>query len=113
MNETVIRGSARRVLAIGMPINDAAASPVDALARDGMLILMESDPVRADDARRYFSSAGFAGRATVIPGDPRRMLYKLSGPFDVIFCHDDYLSSRHVIEKLLAPDGVLIANDGR
>ena len=48
--------------------------------------------------------------ATVIGGDPRRMLYKLAGPFDVIFCNPAYLSLRPMLEKLLATDGVLITN---
>ena len=47
---------------------------------------------------------------TVIGGDPRRMLYKLAGPFDVIFCNPAYLSLRPMLEKLLATDGVLITN---
>jgi len=38
------------------------------------------------------------------------MLYKLAGPFDVIFCNPAYLSLRPMLEKLLATDGVLITN---
>ncbi len=68
--------------------------------------------LRAEAARRFVSSTGLAARATVIGGDPRRMLYKLAGPFDVIFCDATYLSARDSLEKLLAPNGVLITNDG-
>jgi predicted O-methyltransferase YrrM len=74
---------------------------------------MESDPVRAERARQLFSKSGMSGKATVIGGDPRRMIYKLAGPFDAIFCDAAYLSARDTLEKLLAPDGVLIANDGK
>ena len=110
MDENV-RGRARRVLAVGVPIDETPASPTFALAPDGTLILMEGDPVRAENARRFLSNSGLAARATIIGGDPRRMLYKLSGPFDVIFCNHVYLSSsRDTLEKLLAPDGVLITN---
>jgi predicted O-methyltransferase YrrM len=112
MDENV-RGSAKRVLAIGVSFDEAAMSPVAALAPDGMLILMESDSARAEAARRHFSRSGLAARATVIGGDPRRMLYKLAGPFDVIFCAAEYLSPRERLEKLLAPDGVLITNEGK
>ena len=51
-----------------------------------------------------------SAKRTVIGGDPRRMLYKLAGPFDVIFCNPAYVSLRPILEKLLATDGVLITN---
>ena len=38
------------------------------------------------------------------------MLYKIAGPFDVIFCGEAYLPLRPMLEQLLAPDGVLITN---
>jgi hypothetical protein len=50
-------------------------------------------------------------RATVIAGDPARMLYKLAGPFDVIFCSGSHASVRPMLDKLLATDGVIITND--
>ncbi len=107
-----VAGTAKRVLAIGVPLDmpfaGTAVSPAAALARDGMLILMEGDRARADRARQLLFTAGLAARASVIAGDPRRMLYKLAGPFDVIFCDAAYLST--TIERLLSPDGVLITN---
>ena len=81
------------------------------LAPDGLLIVMESDTARAMEIRRNLSRRGLDHRATVIGGDPRRMLYKLAGPFDVIVCSAAYLSTRPALEKLLAPDGVIITND--
>jgi predicted O-methyltransferase YrrM len=106
-----VRG-AKRVLMIGMALDDRSLSPASMLAPDGMLIVMEADPVRAEQARQLFSRSGLADKATVIGGDPRRMMYKLAGPFDAIFCDVAYLSARETLEKLLAPDGVLVANDG-
>src|SRR6187397_1480782 len=104
MHENV-RGRAKRVLVIGAP---ADAGPIAAvLAPDGMLIVMESDAARAADMRSRLSSGGLGERATVIGGDPRRMLYKLAGPFDVIFYDAAYVSSRESLERLLAPDGVM------
>ena len=111
VNNTVHQ-SARKVLAVGMRI-DEASSPVKALALDGTLIVMEADPMRADEARRYISNAGLGTRATVIGGDPRRMLYKLAGPFDVIFYDAAYVSSRESLERLLAPDGVMISSEDK
>lgn len=109
MYESVL-GKARRVLVIGTQADNPEISPDTALAPDGMLIVMESDRARAEEVRRRLSSAGLSDRATVIGGDPRRMLYKLAGPFDVIFCGHTYLSIRPMLDKLLAPDGVLITN---
>jgi len=106
----IVRGRARRVLAIGVTFTDAELSPEEALAPDGMLILMERDPARAEQARQRFSSSGLGQRATVIAGEPRRMLYKLSGPFDVIFCEDADSAIRDKLATLLAPNGVLITH---
>ena len=104
-----------RVLAIGVPLDapveGASVWPTAALAPDGRLIVMEGDAARADEARRVLSASGLAARASVIGGDPRRMLYKLAGPFDVIFCDAAYLSARDLLQRLLAPNGVLITND--
>lgn len=108
MHETV-RGRAKRVLVIGAVGDNVQITPESVLAPDGMLIVMEEDAARAADMRSRLSSDGLAKR-TVIGGDPSRMLYKLAGPFDVIFCNPSYLSLRPMLEKLLATDGVLITN---
>ena len=95
---------ARRVLAIVAHAHDL--DRVDALRGNaGMLILMASDPVVAGAARsRFHSGAG----TTIIGGDPQRMLYKLSGPFDLIICAGSHASLRPALERLLAADGRLI-----
>ena len=103
-----VRGRAKRVLVVGLPPNDIGISPTAVLAPDGMLIVMEADAARAAEIRSRLASDGLGSRATVIGGDPARMLYKLAGPFDVIFCGDAHVSVRPMLEKLLAPDGVLI-----
>jgi hypothetical protein len=97
-----IRGRAKRVLVIGPVGADAAMSPDAVLAPDGMMILMgQVAPYAVASGRRF-----------VISGDPKRMLYKLAGPFDAIFCSSAYLPALNpMLDKLLAPDGVLITND--
>lgn len=104
-----VRGRAKRVLVIGAVADTPQISPDAVLAPDGILIVMEEDAARAADMRSRLSSDGSATR-TVIGGDPRRMLHKLAGPFDVIFCNPAYVSLRPMLEKLLTPDGVLITN---
>jgi predicted O-methyltransferase YrrM len=102
-----VREGAKRVLVVGSLAENDDISLERTLAPDGTVIFMESDADGVADMRRRFSNDR---RATIISGDPRRMLYKLSGPFDVIFCGAAYLSARAMLEKLLAPDGVLIAH---
>lgn len=99
------------MLVVGSPAAGTDFSHGIALAPDGMLIVMESDTARATEIRHNLLHNGLSDRATVIGGDPRRMLYKLAGPFDVIVCGAAYQSTRPMLEKLLAPDGVIITND--
>lgn len=105
-----VRGRAKRVLVVGPPPNDMEISPTAALAPDGMLIVMEADAARAAEIRHRLASDGLGNRVTVIGGDPARMLYKLAGPFDVIFCGDAHASVRPMLHTLLATDGLLITN---
>lgn len=108
----VVRGSAKRILVIGAAGEHSEISPVEALAAEGMLIVMEIDPGRAAQARNDFERAGLSDRASVIVGDPSRMLHKLSGPFDVIFYNGSQLGSmRDKLTALLRQDGILITND--
>ena len=106
----IVRGRAKRVLVIGSVAGSPDVSPDAALAPDGMLIVMEEDAERAAQMRDRLSRDGLTKR-TVIGGDPKRMLYKLAGPFDVIFYNPAYAPLRPQLEKLLATDGVLITDD--
>jgi predicted O-methyltransferase YrrM len=103
-----VRGKAKRVLVVGSTASDIAILPNAVLAPDGMLIVMEADAARAAEIRSRLATEGLGNRATVIGGDPARMLYKLAGPFDVIFCGDAHESVRPMLQKLLATDGVLM-----
>jgi hypothetical protein len=102
-----VRGEAKRVLVVGTPADDAPVSPDAVLASDGMLIIMEEDAGRAAEIRLRALNDGASNR-TVISGDPRRVVYKLAGPFDVIFCNRAYVSLRPQLEKLLGGEGVFI-----
>ena len=109
MDESV-RGRAKRVLVVGASSGEHGVAPHAAMAPDGLLIVIESDPARAAELRRTYQSDALASRCTVIGGDPRRILYKIAGPFDVIFCASQHLAVRPMLQQLLAPDGVLITN---
>jgi protein-L-isoaspartate O-methyltransferase len=71
----------------------------------GTLIVMEQDPDLADEARTRLSHLG--DKAVIISGDPRRMLYKLAGPFDTIVYDMRYDSIRPALEHLLVPGGIM------
>src|SRR5439155_5332198 len=76
---------ARRILEIGTAIGYSGIWLARALPPGGMLITMELDGARADEARKNFARAGVADRVTVMAGDASRMLHKVAGPFDLIF----------------------------
>ena len=97
------------MLVVGAPADDASVSPDAMLAPDGMLIIMAEDVDRAAEIRLRALNDGVSNR-TVITGDPRRFVYKLAGPFDVIFCNRAYVSLRPQLEKLLASAGVFITD---
>jgi aspartyl-tRNA(Asn)/glutamyl-tRNA(Gln) amidotransferase subunit A len=103
-------GDASRVLVVS-----AVLSSVLPLARalppDGLLIVMDADPDRGAAARRSIADAGLTDRATVIIGDPARMLYKIAGPFDLIVWNADPANEqwRPALLKLLSPHGRLVA----
>jgi predicted O-methyltransferase YrrM len=105
-----VRGSAKRVLVVGASGGEHGAAPYAEMAQDGVLIVIESDAARAAELRQTYMSDALGSRCTVIGGDPRRILYKLAGPFDVIFCASQHLAMRPILQQLLAPDGVLITN---
>jgi predicted O-methyltransferase YrrM len=98
------------VLVVGSAADDPEIAPQSMLTPDGMLIVMEADAARATELRRRLSQDAAGERTTIIGGDPRRMLYKLAGPFDVIVCDSAHLSLRPMLDKLLARHGVLITH---
>ena len=105
---------ASRILEIGTAIGYSGIWLATALPPDGMLITMEVDEGRAEEARRNFSRAGLASRVTVIVGDAQLKIAKVSGPFDLIFLDTDkqlYVPLLDRLVSLLRPGGVLVADN--
>jgi predicted O-methyltransferase YrrM len=105
---------ARRILEIGAAIGYSGIWLAAGLPPDGMLMTMELDPARAEEARRNLARAGLAERATVMVGDASRMLHKVSGPFDLIFQDGDkqlYVPLLPRLIDLLRPGGLLITDN--
>jgi predicted O-methyltransferase YrrM len=105
---------AKRQLEIGTAIGYSGLWLAGALPPDGMLITMERDPERARIARGYFERAGFADRVSVVLGDARLLLAKVSGPFDVVFQDADkglYEPMLDRLVELLRPGGLLVTDN--
>jgi predicted O-methyltransferase YrrM len=105
---------ATRVLEIGTAIGYSGIWLARALPPGGMLITMEIDPDRARTARANFERAGVADRANVMVGDARRLVAKVSGPFDLIFQDGDKPDYGPMLDRLVAllrPGGILVTDN--
>ena len=102
--------SRRRILEIGTGSGDATLKLAATLPADGLLITMEASAARAAEARLRFTHAAMSDRIIVIAGEPRRFLYKVRGPFDLIVHNDpdDRDALHDTLMAMLAPGGVLI-----
>jgi predicted O-methyltransferase YrrM len=105
---------ATRVLEIGTAIGYSGIWLAGALPAGGMLLTMETDEERAREARENFARAGLADRVSVIVGDAKLKLAKVSGPFDLIFQDGDKMLYTPLLDRLVAllrPGGLLITDN--
>ena len=105
---------AMRVLEIGTAIGYSGIWLARALPKGGMLLTVEMDQDRAMSARDNFARAGVADRVNVVVGDARRMLAKMSGPFDLIFQDGDKQLYGPLLDRLvdlLRPGGLLVTDN--
>lgn len=105
---------ATRVLEIGTGVGYSAIWLARALPPDGWLVSVEIDPTRAKAAAENFARAGVADRAHVMVGDARRLLSKVSGPFDLVFNDGDKRQHEALHDRLVAllrPRGLLVTDN--
>jgi predicted O-methyltransferase YrrM len=105
---------ATRILEIGTAIGYSGIWLAGALPAHGMLVTMEKDQKRAEQARENFVRARLADRVNVMIGDASRMLAKVSGPFDLIFQDGDkrlYLPLLDRLVGLVRPGGLLVTDN--
>jgi caffeoyl-CoA O-methyltransferase len=105
---------AQRILEIGTAIGYSGIWLGGALPPDGMLITLELDEGRAKEARENFARAGLSDRTSVIVGDARLKIAKVSGPFDLIFQDGDKRLYSPLLDRLvglLRPRGLLVTDN--
>jgi len=106
--------NATRILEIGTAVGYSGIWLAGALPRDGMLLTMEINAERAEEARANFARAGVADRVSVIVGDAQLKLAKVSGPFDLIFQDGDKRQYSPLLDRLVAllrPGGLLVTDN--
>jgi len=106
--------SARKILEIGTGYGCSGIQLARAMPDGGQLFTFEQNPARAAIARDHFAQAGVGDRVNVMVGDGSRMLYKVAGPFDLIFQDGDKLRYQPMLDRLvelLRPRGVLITDN--
>ncbi|HYM26019.1 MAG TPA: O-methyltransferase [Vicinamibacterales bacterium] len=105
---------AAKVLEIGTAIGYSGIWLARALPRGGMLLTLEMNAERAQEARGNFTKAGLADRVNVIVGDAERMIAKVAGPFDLIFQDGDKRQYSPLLDRLvglLRPGGLLVTDN--
>lgn len=105
---------ATRILEIGTAVGYSGIWLAGALPPDGMLLTLEMNTERAEEARTNFSRAGLADRVSVIVGDAQRMIAKVAGPFDLIFQDGDKQLYTPLLDRLvglLRPGGLLVTDN--
>ncbi len=105
---------AKQILEIGTAVGYSGIWLAGALPVDGMLITIDINETRAKEARENFARAGLADRVSVMVGDAKLKLAKVSGPFDVIFQDGDKLQYTPLLDRLVAllrPGGLLLTDN--
>ena len=105
---------ATRILEIGTAVGYSGIWLASGLQPGGMLLTLELEPQRAQEARDNFARAGVADRVSVIVGDATLKLAKVSGPFDLIFQDGDkqqYVPMLDRLVALLRPGGLLVTDN--
>jgi predicted O-methyltransferase YrrM len=105
---------AKHILEIGTAIGYSGLWLAGALPPGGMLFTIDINEGRAKEARENFARAGLEDRVSVLVGDAKLKLVKVSGPFDLIFQDGDKLQYSPLLDRLvglLRPGGLLVTDN--
>lgn len=106
--------AARRILEIGTACGYSTIWLARAMPPDGLLISLERNVDRAAMARANLARAGVSDRANVMVGDASRLVWKVAGPFDLIFQDGDKQLYEPLLDRLvtvLRPGGLLVTDN--
>jgi caffeoyl-CoA O-methyltransferase len=105
---------ARRVLEVGTFTGFGALTMAAALPDDGQVVTIEKSEDTAAIARENVERSEQAGKIELIVGDAREELAKLEGQFDLVFIDAwkaDYVNYYELVLPLLAPHGIIVADN--
>jgi len=105
---------ATQILEIGTAVGYSGIWLAGALPPGGMLFTIDIDEARAQEARKNFALAGMTDRVSVMVGDAKLKIAKVSGPFDLIFQDGDKQQYTPMLDRLAAllrPGGLLVTDN--
>lgn len=104
----------RRVLELGSGFGYSAYWFARAVGPEGLVVLTESSPERAEEATAFLERGGFAGRYRIEVGDAFEVVDRLNGQFDMVFNDVDKERYPDVLDVALAtlrPGGLLVSDN--
>lgn len=110
----ITMSGARRVLEVGTFTGVGALAMAEVLPEGGELVTIEFDKDSAAIARAHFEKSPHRDRITLIEGDAREEIGKLSGPFDLVFIDawkPDYVHYYESALPLLSERGIIVADN--
>ncbi len=107
---------ARKVVEVGTLAGYSAIWMARALPQDGKLITIDNSAKHARIARDHVMRAGLENKITVLQGDGRQILKKLTtdAPYDLLFVDADKVSYPHYLEwaaENLRAGGAILAHN--
>lgn len=103
-----------RILEVGTAVGYSALLMAQVMPEGAHITTIEKYEPRIPLARAHFEEAGLTGRVTLIEGDAREVLNRLTGTFDFIFmdaAKGQYIHWLPRILELLEPGGVLFSDN--
>src|SRR5437763_11632395 len=110
----IVVAGARRALEVGTFTGFGALTMAAALPEDGEVITLERDPEMVAIARENIERSEHGHKVRLIAGDSREELDRLEGPFGLVYIDawkDDYIHYYEAAVPLLAPRGIIVADN--
>jgi len=114
LDEVIKQHNPSAILEVGTLVGYSAIRMARHLKEEGRVTCVELSGERARTARANFERAGLSDRISVIVGDAKSVLPKLTGSFDMVFLDavkEDYLFYLKSIEGLLRPGSIVVADN--